>query len=101
VWQRVIGSLQEKGTIRIRTLKMRKDLADWLEHLTAGARVATVWVRSQARSILRHRGIRGAADEAVLNIAHRKPGQNWVKKNIRSVLLDLATFISLLPYSVV
>ncbi len=38
------------------------------------------WVRSQARSILRHTGIRGAADEAVLNIVHRKPGKNLVEK---------------------
>jgi hypothetical protein len=38
------------------------------------------WVRYQARSSLRHSGIRGAVDEAVLNKVHRKPGQNLVEK---------------------
>jgi len=38
------------------------DLAEWLDQMTASAKVATV-----LGSILRHSGIWGAADEAVLN----------------------------------
>ncbi len=40
------------------------DLAEWLDRLTANAEVD--------RSILRHSGIWGAADEAVLNKVHKK-----------------------------
>ncbi len=46
------------------------NLAEWLERLTANAKVATVLVFDF--SIFRHSGIWGAADEAVLNEVHKK-----------------------------
>jgi hypothetical protein len=45
------------------------DLAEWLEPLTVNAEVATV-LGSIPASSLRHSGIWGAADEAVLNTVH-------------------------------
>ncbi len=47
------------------------DLAEWLERLTANAEVATVL--GSGPSILRHSGIWGAADEAVLNNLNTVP----------------------------
>ncbi len=46
------------------------DLAEWLERLAVNVKVAKS--PGLESSILRHSGIRGAADEAVLNNVHKK-----------------------------
>jgi hypothetical protein len=48
-----------------------RDLAEWLERLTASAKVLTIF----NPCILRHTGILVAADEAVLTIAYKNPGR--------------------------
>ncbi len=54
------------------------DLAEWLECLNANAKVTTV-LGSIPASFLRHSGIRGAAEEAVLNkvLFKRNPSLLW------------------------
>ncbi len=54
-----------------------RDLAEWLEHLTANAEVSTVRFDP---SILWHSGIWGVADEAVLNKEHLKIYKNTYRK---------------------
>jgi hypothetical protein len=52
------------------TLHYSWDLAEWLERMIANAEIVTVLGFDP--SILRHSGILGTADEAVLNTVHRR-----------------------------
>ncbi len=67
----------------------------WLERLTAIAKVATVLAGFDP-SILRHSGIWGAADEALLNTVHMKNEEkNKKEKNpVLSSSLVLCSLVS-------
>ncbi len=74
LYTRVAGSCckQNQAAIRLDEIQPsgKYDLAEWLERLAVNAKVATVLGFDP--SILRHCGIWGAADEAVLNNGHKK-----------------------------
>jgi hypothetical protein len=63
------------------------DLAEWLQRLIANAEVVTVLGFDP--SILRHSGIWGTADDAVLNTVHRR-------KNIQKIPLVTLYYCSYL-----
>jgi hypothetical protein len=86
-WQEVVGSSGVMGTLSWLSVSGTNmvDLAEWLERLTANAVVATVLGFDP--SVLRHSGIWGAADEAVLTIVHKK--KKIQKSHFKNILFKM------------